>query len=280
MASPPAVHGLSAKTKVRSAAVRLLAVRVEGVRRLIAEVQAGHPEEAIHDLRVALRRLRAALVLFFGREQDRSVKSLADALGAVRDLQLRQTWLGAADLPRLDEQTREQLARDGAALDRSLRRFRRRTLPAIDALAPCGKGRLGGRRMRRAMRRRLRAVERRLARADSLDPVRAHDLRIAGRKLRYQSELLAAAFPPLGRAAAEELVPLQDALGALHDADAHLAALNAFLDLARPEEVELALVALAQLVAEREALRASAAALVDRFRRRICRELRRSLAGR
>jgi CHAD domain-containing protein len=55
--------------------------------------EAGLPGvDPVHDMRVATRRLRAALRLLRMRELDPPVKKLQDALGGVRDLQLQIVW--------------------------------------------------------------------------------------------------------------------------------------------------------------------------------------------
>ena len=67
----------------------------------IAEVErheGGLPgAEPIHDMRVAVRRLRAGLRLLGLREMDAPVKELQDALGGVRDLQVQIAWLQRRD---------------------------------------------------------------------------------------------------------------------------------------------------------------------------------------
>jgi CHAD domain-containing protein len=75
------------------AAQRVLEVRSEELLEQIPRVRAGDDVEAVHDLRVAARRLRAVLEVFdvaFPRKAHRrlleDVKQAADALSAARDL--------------------------------------------------------------------------------------------------------------------------------------------------------------------------------------------------
>jgi len=73
---------------------RILAARLRDLERAEAGLPAPDP---VHDMRVAARRLRAALRLLRLREFDRAVKKLQDALGDVRDLQLQIAWLKGRD---------------------------------------------------------------------------------------------------------------------------------------------------------------------------------------
>jgi CHAD domain-containing protein len=82
------------------------------------------------------------------------------------------------------------------------------------------RGKLGGDRMRRRLRKRLRRVQRAARAARTLEPHAAHALRIAAKKLRYDAELLAAAFDV--DALLEVAKEVQDVFGDLHDADMRL----------------------------------------------------------
>ncbi len=177
-------------------------------------------------MRVATRRLRAALQLF-GAPQDlsRELKELQDALGAVRDAQLHARWLGS------------ELRQRTAGLAAAMRRFRAETAGRVAQLELAPRGRLGGHRMRRQLRRKLRAVEDLMG--HPLDPKGAHRLRIAVKKLRYRAELL-----PLKKLEGllDELEPLQEALGELHDLDFRRT-LNPAFDL-QPREAKAAALAI------------------------------------
>ena len=77
----------------RAAMRRLIAERWDAVWEQCPDVLAGKEPEAVHDLRVASRRLRAAMDVAAGcfparwyRSLHRSAKSLTQALGDVRDL--------------------------------------------------------------------------------------------------------------------------------------------------------------------------------------------------
>ena len=232
MAKPSPVDGIGAETPLPEAARRLLAARLGDVRELDLRLAANRTAEAIHDLRVATRRLRAALAMFGGDTlagTRREVKRLGRALGDVRDLDLQVEWLAQQPALRLllDEK-RARLHEREAALHQVRERFHPIAARLGDALATFeeGHGRLGGRPMRRRLRRRLRQLQPLVAEGiDSPDPRTTHRLRIAIKKLRYHAELLEAALsdevPPL----LAELVPLQELLGDLHDHDVRVAEL-------------------------------------------------------
>jgi CHAD domain-containing protein len=86
------IPGLSAEDSYASAAAKIVAVRSQELADHAAGVLDVGDIERVHDMRVATRRLRAALEVFepcFPAEQHRAdlgeVKALADALGERRD---------------------------------------------------------------------------------------------------------------------------------------------------------------------------------------------------
>lgn len=122
-----------------------------------------HPDEveALHDMRVGSRRLRAALSLFAGvfskedfRALDKEVGAITDALGAVRDLDVQLDSLRAieANVPpneaygvsRLIQRQSEQRDIERKALQVALARleksrFERRFQKALDSALPVTK---------------------------------------------------------------------------------------------------------------------------------------------
>jgi CHAD domain-containing protein len=122
-----------------------------------------HPDEveALHDMRVGSRRLRAALALFAGvfpredfRALDKEAGAITDALGAVRDLDVQLDSLRAlqATVPpneaygvsRLIERQTEQRDIERKALQVALdrlekSRFERRFQKALDSALPAAK---------------------------------------------------------------------------------------------------------------------------------------------
>jgi CHAD domain-containing protein len=222
MAKPTKIGGVGADSTLRDAAPRILRARLADVRRYeddLAEALAGDP---VHDMRVACRRLATALRFFDEVKLARPVKSLQDALGALRELHVQIDWLG--DSPAAVERqslvpAREEAVREALVLWK----------PAADHLAAAalfsgGRGRrLGDKQSRKEVLRRLRSVARGLsALGDPPDAQAAHAVRIRSKKLRYLGELLEPAFPRAAPALLERLVSLQETLGDLHDADVHL----------------------------------------------------------
>ncbi len=206
--------------------------------------------DAVHDMRVASRRIRAALRIFepclvAPRGLRRRVRKLAGALGDVRDLDVmaallshqRPDRLGAAERRRLEdlvfalgkdrERARRRLAQRLAgdrfrALARRLERLARhpevREGPEADA--PAGRG------LDEAVTRLAEAIARQPAMAEVAPDAEAlHALRIAFKRLRYALEFHAGAG---GLAYDTELAiarGMQDCLGELHDTDVLLARL-------------------------------------------------------
>lgn len=108
--------------------------------------------EALHDMRVATRRLRAALEVFapaFPEKRHRKalkrVKRLADALGERRDRDVAIEFLA--------EFAGEAPEADGAAIEALIERLRREQRQANEELAPF----LADKRLKK-LRRRLRKL--------------------------------------------------------------------------------------------------------------------------
>jgi len=241
MAKPTDIEGLGPRTRLSDAGPKILAARTADVRSLEAEVARKMGGDAVHDMRVASRRLRAAISLFGDKRLlrlEREVKRLQDALGKVRDAQLQLKWLAAsaAKAPKrsfaaLASEQRKMLASFKRDLRAELARWVRRGAPAISGnlQRAGGKGRLGGNAMRRRALKRFARFDRRLNDfRKSLDAVTAHALRIELKKLRYEVELLSPGFPTGASATLAMLVPLQDKLGALHDTDVRMELLAGF----------------------------------------------------
>ncbi len=93
MASARTIHDLSCDESFRSAAGKIIWTRFEEMLSFRDEALAGTDIEGVHDMRVASRRLRAAVELFrdvFPQNELKpmlnKVKDIADSLGQVRDL--------------------------------------------------------------------------------------------------------------------------------------------------------------------------------------------------
>ena len=239
MTKPSRVSGLSAGTRLRTAAELLLHARLADLHAAEARALRRFDPDAVHDLRVACRRVRAAIKVFGKkrlRSLDERVEHLQDVLGEVRDVQLRIGWLERhhAD-PRA---ARAKLGLAKAHLRKALALWTRRSevLLLREAVHVHGHGRLGGSRVRQRLRKRTRDLRRELSRAGRLEPAAAHRIRIAAKKLRYEAELLDDAFD-LGDAV-EALSDAQSALGDLHDADVRLSEVGRDRRLAKAARAE------------------------------------------
>jgi CHAD domain-containing protein len=282
---------LDGETPLAEAARHALALRLGDLERELAALAAERSVDGVHDSRVATRRLRAALKLAeAGTEARVEVKRLGDALGQVRDLDVRIEWLSellAGDLPadaragieRLVADERELLPPREAELVSALERFRAevvaRLRKAFERLAPSGK--LGGKPIE-ALRKSLRGL--RVAVDDVIaqdDPHTAHQLRIRAKKLRYDGELVKSARPAEVQAMLDALVPLQKILGDLHDCDVRHPLVDRLLVRAAVEERPGAIHLLGLALADRDRLAGQLAQVLSKWR---AEELVRSLRAR
>jgi CHAD domain-containing protein len=186
-------------------------------------------------MRVAARRLRAALRLLRLRELDRAVKKLQDALGDVRDLQLQIAWLEGRRDADLQRSRAALLAKAERALQSALREWHAQTLPRLLETAAESPN-LSARRTRKMLRKRLRRFEQRLEPALAHpSPAALHRVRISVKQVRYLFELTRRDFPKAAKLLLAEIPPLQYALGELHDLDGRLPLLRRRPDLLREQ---------------------------------------------
>lgn len=201
---------------------------------------AGLPDaEFIHQMRVALRRLRSALRVFrpalpagFAPAALVPLRPLASALGAARDWDVLaeeilapacRAFAGNAGMAALGaavararqqarDAARQQLgsaAHAAALLDFGARLCRAESPHDGRSLAE-----FAGRRLHR-LHRRLQTL---VPAAGDTDPVRLHALRIGVKRLRYAIEFFAPLYPARkAHKAIAALAALQDTLGALND---------------------------------------------------------------
>ena len=139
------------------AAARVVEVRSAEVFERAAGVLDLGEVERVHDMRVATRRLRAALEIFapaFPRKRRRralkKVKALADALGARRDLDV--------EIALLEGLAGEVASEDREALTALIDELRAAQRRANDDLAPFVAGKRL-KKLRRRLKRLVRAVE-------------------------------------------------------------------------------------------------------------------------
>jgi CHAD domain-containing protein len=197
---------------------RLLADRLSALERYESAVP---EQEAVHQMRVAARRLRAALRVLQLRGLDPSVKQLQDALGDVRDLQLQIQWLRGRDAV-LCREREARLRKAEQSLSSQLRRWHSRTLPALlgaagDPFTP------SARKLSKMLRKRLDRLEERLEAARSrLTPKALHRARISVKQVRYILDVLGDVVPKKASGLDADLKTLQASLGELHDVDVRI----------------------------------------------------------
>jgi len=244
-------------TTFREYGVQAIEQRLEKIYSLVEEVRHAADIEAIHDMRVATRRLRAAIEVFspafqskqfaaFGNE----IKQVTDSLAEARDLDVMIEAVAslAASLPRNERTGIDAFADE---LNRSRRKIQKDVLRALDTIE------------RRDLRRAFTAItdvpapappvecaqpeqiEESLESADTIearfrvgitgrladllalepyieDPRRVkelHAMRIAAKKLRYTMELFAPFAVTGFDNAIGKIKRIQEHLGEIHDAD-------------------------------------------------------------
>lgn len=231
------------------AAVRLVTTQLDESEQALARLLAnenGKAESALHDFRVALRRLRSTLRAYapwLGRAADKKLRRrlavLSDKTNRGRDAEVQTAWIRAtlesvASLPDASSEAAATIVRvlgkeqriDPRKLQGKLEaiakklRHRLETLDARDgAFAPV---------LRVLARRHADELLLELDRIEGADDRAAvHAARIAAKRLRYLVEPTSPDSPP-----SESLAELQDVLGELHDA--HV--LDEALSEIRPED--------------------------------------------
>jgi CHAD domain-containing protein len=245
--SPPERFGATTiEPEMSSGAVALAVLRRQFSAMLAKEpgTRLGDDIEELHDMRVATRRLRAALALFSDVLPETALKGRDDLgwigrmLGAVRDLdvqiELLDTWLDA-----LDDADRDALTALRSLLNEQRDAARTEMLEMLDSRRYAAFVSRFGRTLRaRHLARsgpasrparelapdliesRFRSVRKGAARIGPASPAADyHRLRIRGKRLRYALEFLADLYPGATRPLVRRLVVVQDVLGLHQDAD-------------------------------------------------------------
>jgi len=245
--TPPRLKHLTSDLLARPARYAARVVARERLRRVrLATPAPDEPlgEDALHDFRVALRRLRTWLRAFgpelddtVGRGTLRRLRRLSRRTGKARDLEVQLLWLGrptarlgplasgaaaalalrlrreqALALAKALEDVAGELPGAGRKLDRQLRRYEVRVPINAERHDPTMAARLG-----RLLREGALQVRETLGQVNAAEQAtEAHHARLAVKHLRYLLESLG----DLHRGApgaALRLAALQDALGVLHD---------------------------------------------------------------
>jgi CHAD domain-containing protein len=225
----------------------------------------GDDEEAVHDLRVALRRMRTVLEVgrsvlgrFYADEVRRALREVMRATGDLRDEEVLLALIGSLGVEHPDVATWLQARR---RRERRLRRALFRAVRNGELEHGCGLlealllFRIDPDRDRRLTKFARRAVEgarrdvdrRRDAPLHDVDAL--HRLRIAYKRLRYTVDTFADALPTDLAALSQPAARFQGRLGDLHDVDVAVGCVRRARALS-PEARDALLAALAR---EREA---------------------------
>ncbi len=215
-------------------------------------------EEAIHDLRVSIRRVLAWIAVrdaLLGsdrrmRETRSPLKSLLSPLGKLRDAHVKRDWILHL-LPEGDEPSylyAVQVASDILRWEDKVReRLGERTKGRLPGPFPKGAKGRGGRRDAAILAPgHLRELERevskhRKAALDPANPEALHRMRLAFKKYRYAAEVLLPLFPKATEETEKRLHDFQTLLGTIHDCDVILAEAAAFRRNILGQEKECAL---------------------------------------
>jgi CHAD domain-containing protein len=259
------------------ATIREAAARVEASHARSAE---GYDAEAVHDLRVGLRRLRTLLRparTIYGKKRIRraadELRRFAQATGIIRDEEVLRETLAGLDLPRRTRRALDAWIRGRERRERELRREavellttheEARGLPslehALSSLEACLKSKRKGKQdakdvARTALDAAIEGVQEIGALAPSTaDPPTMHALRIREKRLRYTAEIFAEVLPGQSKHLAKDAARMQKKLGELHDLDQAIAVVLQARSLSRPTRPAVL-----------QALRAARAALAARI---------------
>jgi len=243
-ASPPDVEVAEVDEDATVAEVvrRELATSVVRLLRHDAGVRLGEDPEAVHQARVATRRLRSALRTFrdviepdWGRSLRDRLKGVADRLGAVRDTEVLRDRLRSRS-PSLPEGDRKglaelvtilQMARDEAR-EQLLEAIREPTYAALlDELVEAAReprvlegaaGAPAASELRSALERPWQHLEHAVERArEDASDASLHAVRIRAKRARYAAEAVSPVFGKPAAGFAEAAARLQDALGEHQD---------------------------------------------------------------
>lgn len=208
-----------------------------------AGTRLGDDPEELHDMRVASRRLRAAMQIFKDalpvrfRQQRDEVKHFANILGEVRDLDVQvdrvRAWISGAA-----PEDREHLGEFASVLEKRRSEARERMLEELDSdryesfvedfgdalrRGPSSRTRAAGQPVLAAapdlVQRRYRKVRKLGDKLSEDSPAESyHELRKRGKKLRYALEFLSPIYGKSAGKMVDRLKTLQDVLGDHQDA--------------------------------------------------------------
>ena len=243
-ARPPRQPGVSADDRLSEAGRKVLRMHLLRMLAIEPAARTGGDVEAVHKMRVATRRMRAAWRVFDGAFRPRlqrrfvgELRTIASALGAVRDIDVQlerltryRLGLAQADTDALTPLAQEwQRRRDEAhaalvgllesgQYDRFVADYRSFVdSPGLGAIQGPGE------RVRDVAAGRIWRAYERVRMHDATVPwadVQAlHALRIDGKRLRYALEFFREALPDSADRLIADVTRLQDHLGELNDAN-------------------------------------------------------------
>ena len=184
----------------------LLAPPVERFAEVLASSRRRLDKETVHQLRVSIRRLQAALRLMGQTENRRALRPLMQAAGAVRNCDISLELVRAAALPPghgAYAALRATRRAKASVLKKALLVFVAPTLLESAMVPP-----------RNALKDFFRAGRRAIGHEDE---ERLHALRLAGKRLRYTIELLTPLLDASTPGRLRELKQVQEVLGAIND---------------------------------------------------------------
>ena len=202
-------------------------------------------DEAIHDLRVAIRRLLAWISVreaLLGpdtrlREARSSIKALMVPLGKLRDAHVKRDWI-LKTVPEGDEPSylyAVQVASDVLRWESRVRkRLGTRSTRRLRVPLPGGTGGPGTRLEAAILapdilgRLEREVSKHREAALDPAHPEALHRMRLAFKKYRYAAEVLLPLFPKATKETSMRLHAFQTLLGTIHDCDVVLAEAASF----------------------------------------------------
>lgn len=246
MAKAKQAPAVSSASDLYEWAAAVLLLRFDEVMSFAGAVLVPWNVNAVHDMRVALRRLRSALRDFVQvidekplKRVKNDLKKIADLLGAVRDRDVAIVALDemADDAPEdaikqgigelIDDLRKERKrahsrllkAFESISLDRLFQRFSDRIVDSLRQQELFSPGTLdeAGRTVIEARLQEFCGMG--SAIYDPLDSVQLHDLRIGAKRLRYAIELFGVCWGEKIAAFASELAKFQSFLGEVHDCD-------------------------------------------------------------
>jgi len=254
---------------VQRYAANALAQRLGQMREQIAPVRKANDIEAVHQMRVASRRLRAALAIFLdalpkgkAKRWRKQVRKVTSALGAARDADVQIDFVDKvleqtddhklhAGLKRLKLRLSQRRDRMQSKVDAAMDELERsalfttmpRDLHAINVEAQMA----GVDEQSDALRRHARCViQRRLEellayeqfvnQPHMTEPL--HEMRIAAKRLRYTMEVFAPVYAGQLDRPLKHIKRVQSQLGDLHDMDVWIESLPTFLEAERKRHLD------------------------------------------